>query len=107
MEQLPSLTSIYDAVAVTRDGRSYMVLLLPDSMSHVRDADCYSVRDVANFNRGMWVYVGVVVQDITGREASVWAVEYGRMESVRITTADIIARDDIVGALITEIESQR
>lgn len=89
---------LIDAKAIVVDGMPFTVKLMKDDQSMPTDYDCYTEVNRRSFERDEWEFVGViVVNEVNGRDDSVWGVEFGTLEpDLSISLSDIASRDDIV-----------
>jgi hypothetical protein len=91
-------------VIETRDiehgGRTVTVTVVEDNMSSPHDADCYTAEDIAAWERGEWIYVGVLITGGTTEIDDLWGVEYGRLNELTTIDMDRIISDHPVPGMI-------
>lgn len=72
------------------EGKAYVAAIVPDEFASPHGEDWASAEDIAKWHRDEWRYVGVIVTDVYGAEASLWAVVYGQISTTQITLDNIM-----------------
>jgi hypothetical protein len=98
--------NIIDLRAFTVNGEPFVAYVTPDDDASTSDADCYSPDDIAAFRRGDWSFVGLIVRDSAGREASVWSVHYGVSAEWSVGLDTLMVDDYYIPALVREIQEE-
>lgn len=96
--------TLIDAKAIIRDGRAFTVKVYADSLNQPTDFDCYTPEVIRSWEREEWQYVGlVVVDEETGRDESVWGMEYGTLSpEVSVSMKDLFSHE-YVDCMIKEL----